>query len=226
MAVHADDGLPDPRHVLPDAADQRAVLLRHGIAGGVGNVDHSGPGVDHGRNHFKQVGGVGAPGVFRAELDVIGELPRHPDGIDRHLQNLPLLFGQRFPIPVVAELAADVDVRSADSRMDARPPALRQRLAACLDVRGHGAGERADRGSLNLPANQLYGLEILGRRIGIARLDHVHFQLRQLPGDDQLLAASQAGSGSLGGCGADSGQSRSWRWREVRRRSPRLPATG
>jgi hypothetical protein len=47
-----------------------------------------------------------------------------------------------------------------------------------------------------------------------------------LPGDDQLLAASQAGSGSLGGCGADSGQSRSWRWREVRRRSPRLPATG
>ena len=29
-------------------ADQRAVLLRHGIAGGVGDIDHGGAGVDDG----------------------------------------------------------------------------------------------------------------------------------------------------------------------------------
>src|ERR1019366_2142558 len=220
MAVHADHGPLAPGHVFPYAANQRSVLFRHGVAGGVGNIDDAGSGGDDGANHFKQVVRLGAPGVFGVKLDVVGELPRQGHGIDRHLQDVPLLFGQRLAVPVVPELAADVNVRGADSRVDAGPLALGQRLAAGFDVGGHGTGQRADRRSLDLPADPLHGLEILGRRVRITSLDHVHVQQRQLPGDDQFLTASQARSGSLfavSQCGVE------YRY-FVRHRMARLPA--
>src|ERR1019366_3101921 len=160
VAVHADHGTLDPGHVLAEATNQSAVLFRHGIAGGVGNIDHGGSRGDDSLDHFKQVVRIGAPGVFRVELDVIGELPRQPNGIHRHGEDLALLFGQRFAVPVILELAADVNVRGADPGVDAGPLALRQGFAAGLDVGGHGAGEGADCGTLDLPANQLHGLEI------------------------------------------------------------------
>src|ERR1019366_5632637 len=98
---------------------------------------------------------------------------------------------------LIPKFAADVNVRGADSRVDARPLALGERLAAGFDVGGYGPGERADRGSLDLPADPLHRLEILGRRVRITRLDHIHVQQRQLPGDDQFLTASQARASSL-----------------------------
>ena len=55
------------------------------------------------------------------------------------------------------------------------------------------ARERAQMaGPVDLLADQLHGLEVFGRRVGIAGLDDVHAQLRQLPGDHELLAAAQA----------------------------------
>ena len=41
------------------------------------------------------------------------------------------------------------------------------------------------------------GFEVLRRRVRIAGFDDVHVQLRQLPGDRDFLAASQAGAGGL-----------------------------
>ena len=135
----------DVRHLLADAADQAAVLLRHGVAGGVGNVDHGGAGIDHRLEHLEQVGGIGASGVFGVELHVVGELARQLDRVDRHLQDLHFLLGEGLAVPVVPELAHDVDVGGADSGMDARPLGLGQRLAARLDVDRHRARQRADR---------------------------------------------------------------------------------
>src|ERR1039458_1775773 len=142
--VHADDGALDARHILLEAANQRAVLFRHRIAGGVGDIDHGGSGGDDGSDHFKQVVRVGAPGVFGVELDVIGELARQFDGIDGHGEDRAFFFRQCFAVPFILELAADVNIRGADSGVDAGPPALRQGFTAGLDVGGHGAGEGAD----------------------------------------------------------------------------------
>ena len=197
VAVHADHGAFDSGDVLADAANQRAVLFRHGIAGGVGNIDHGGAGGDDGGDHLEQVGRIGAPGIFRIELDLIDELPRQFHGIDGHLQNLAFLFGQCFAVAFILELAIDVYVRGADSGVYAGTLALGQSFAAGLDVGGDGTRERADGGPLDLAANQLHGLEILGRGVRIARFDHVHVQLCQLPGEDEFLAAPQAGSGGL-----------------------------
>ena len=197
VAVDADGGALDPGHVFAKAANQRAILLRHGIAGGVRDIDHSGPGGDDGGDHLKQVVAIRAPGVFGVELHVVGKLPRQLDGIHRHGQDFALLFGQRFAVPFIPELAADVDVRGADPSMDAGPLTLRQGFAAGLDIGGYRTREGADGGSPDFAADHLHGFEIFGRGVRIAGLDHIHIQLRQLPGDDEFLPASQAGAGGL-----------------------------
>ncbi len=75
--------------------------------------------------------------------------------------------------------------------------ALARALPQASMSRGHGARKGADGGSLDLAADQLHRLEVFGRGSGIARLDDVHVQLRQLPGDHEFLAAAQARSGGL-----------------------------
>ena len=46
VTMHADDRPCDVRDVLANRADQCAVLLRHRVAGGVGNIDYSSSGLD------------------------------------------------------------------------------------------------------------------------------------------------------------------------------------
>ena len=156
-----------------------------------------GASLDHRADHFEEVGGIGAPGVFGVKLHVVRELAGAFDRIDGHLQDLALLLGQRLAVAVVAEFAGDMNVGGADAGVNARPLTLGQGLAACLDIGGHGAGERADGRSLNFAADALDRLEIFRRRVGIPGLDDVHVQQRQLPGDDDLVAASEARSGGL-----------------------------
>ncbi len=197
VAVDADDGPRDIRHILPDGANQRAELLRHGIARGVRNVDDGGAGVDDGLEHLEQVGRIGAAGVFGVELDVVGVLAGQLDRVDRHLHELGPLLRQRLAVLLVPELAHDVDVRDADPGVDARALGLGQRFAAGLDIARHRAGQGADDGALDLAGDELHGLEVLRRRGRIARLDDVDVQPRQLPGDGQLLPASETGAGRL-----------------------------
>ena len=108
-----------------------------------------------------------------------------------------LFLAQSFAVSFVPEFAQYVDIRDADAGMDARPLGFGQRLAAGFDVDRNGARQGADRGSFNFLRDQPNSLEIFGRRRGIAGLDDVDLEPRQLPGDGQLLAASEAGSGRL-----------------------------
>ena len=148
--------------------------------------------------HLEQVGRIGAAGVFGVELDVVGELPRQLDGVDRHLRGSWPSFRQRLAVALVPELAGDVDIRGADAGVDARPfRALASALPQASMSLGHGAGKGADRGPLDLARRSVDGLEILRRRGGISGLDHVHVERRQLPGDDELLPASKARAGRL-----------------------------
>ena len=130
-------------------ADQAAVLLGHGVAGGVGNVDDGGSGIDRGFDHFEQVRRIGAAGVFGVELDVVGVLARQFDGVDGHLQDLDSLLGERLAVAFILEFADDVDVGCADAGVNARPLGFGQRFAAGVDVVGDGAREGADGGTLD-----------------------------------------------------------------------------
>ena len=108
-----------------------------------------------------------------------------------------LLLAQRPAIALVAELAHDVNIRGADAGVDARPAGLGQGFAASFDVGGHGARKGADGRAFDFLRDEPDGLEIFRRGRRIAGLDDVHVQLRQLPGDDEFLAAAEARAGGL-----------------------------
>ena len=84
MAVDADGRPADVRHLLSNCPNQRAVLLRHGIARGIRNIDDRGSGLDGRLDHFEKIGRIGAAGVFRVELHVLHKLPGELDRRDRH----------------------------------------------------------------------------------------------------------------------------------------------
>ncbi len=188
--MNADGCARDIRHLLADRADETAVLLGHGIARGVGNIDHRGASSDGGLDHFEQITRIGAAGVFGVEFHVVRVLASQLDGIHRHLQNFDLLLRERFAVFIVLEFPADMDVRRTDAGVNARPFGLGQRPAAGFDVVRDSAGKSADGRSLDLLTDELDGLEVFRRRRRVARLDHVDVQLRQLPGDHELLAAA------------------------------------
>jgi hypothetical protein len=93
MAMDADGSALNVGHSLADRPDQAAVLLGHGVAGGVRNVDYRSSGIDRGFDHFEEVTGIGAAGILGVELDVVGILAGKFDGVDRHLENLDPLLG-------------------------------------------------------------------------------------------------------------------------------------
>ena len=74
-------------------------------------------------------------------------------------------------------------------------------LARALPQASISSGTARERAQIVGPsiscADQLDGLEIFGRRGGIAGLDDVDVQPRQLPGDHELLPAAQARAGGL-----------------------------
>ena len=71
VAVHRDDGPVDVGHVLDDAPDQGAELVRRGVAGGVGDVDHRRAGGDDGLQHPVEVLRIGATGILGVVLHVL-----------------------------------------------------------------------------------------------------------------------------------------------------------
>jgi len=197
MAMHADRYPARITHPGAEIANQNAVLLRNGVARRVRNIKHRGAGVNHRFEHLKEIIPVGPACILGIKLDVIGVAPGELHCFHSHFQDGDFLLGERPPVFVIAELAQDVNIGRPDSGMDPRALGLSQRLAAGMNVVGHGAGERADRNVLDLARDVLHRREVLRRRVGVACLYNIHPQLRKLSGDAQLLAPSEARSRSL-----------------------------
>ncbi len=174
-----------------------AELLGNCVAGGVGDVDDGCAGINRRLQHFEQVGGVGAAGVFGVELHVVGVTAGPLDRVDGHLHHLDLLLAQSLAVALISELAHDVNVGDADAGMDTRPLRFGQSFAASLDVRGHGSRQSANHRPFDLLRDQLDGLEIIRRGSGISRLDNVDFEPRQLACQGQLVASSKTCSRRL-----------------------------
>ena len=73
VAVDAEDDLVDAADVLLQVADGRGVLLGHGVADGVGDVDRGGAGLDGLLDHLGEEVQLGAGGVLGRELDVLAQ---------------------------------------------------------------------------------------------------------------------------------------------------------
>ena len=101
----ADLGLVAVRNRLDDPLDQVAELGGHGVADGIGDVDHRRPGVDGPLDDLAKEVEIASRGIHRGVLDVINHVLRHLDAIHGHLGDLGA---------VLSELVVDVNVRRAD----------------------------------------------------------------------------------------------------------------
>ncbi len=197
VGMDTDRRAANVRDFGPDAVDERAVLFGDSVAGGVGNINHRGAGVDDGFEHFVEERGIGAAGVLGVELDVVDEGLRELDRVDGHFQDGRALFGEGAAVALVAKLAHHVNVGCTDAGVNARALRFREGFATSGDVVGDGARETADGRPVDLLRDLADGLEVVGRGCGIAGFDHVDLEQGELAGDGEFLFAAEARSGRL-----------------------------
>ena len=188
VTVHGDHGLFDVGHVLPDAPDESAELLRRGVAHGVGDVDGRRARLDRGLQHLVEVLDVRARCVHGRELDVL-----HVATGARHHFNGPLagLF------PREAELVLEMDVRRRDERVDADLGRALQGFPGAVNVLRARAGQAADCRAFHFLRDAPHGLKVARRAVRESGLDDVYAEPRQLFGHHQLLVRVHGRAGRL-----------------------------
>ena len=182
MTMHRDDGILDAGGVLPNAADQRAELVRRGIAHRIGDVDGAGARSDSLTQHLVEKLGIGAAGVLGRELDIVAQRA----GIGHHLAGAPDNLFAGHP-----QLVLQVDIRRSDKDVDARPGRVFDRLPGGIHITAHAARQAADRRAAHFTRYTAHRIQVAGRRRREAGLDNVHPQSGKLPGDFDLFARIQ-----------------------------------
>ena len=189
VGVDRDDDVLDADDVVRQALDAGAEGLGQAVAGGVGDVDHGGAGVDGGLDHADEEVLVGAAGVLGVELDVLDVLLCVGHAVAGALD--ALLLGD-------VELVAQVRGANAQAGVDARALGGFQGLRGAVDVLVDGAGEAADgAGVAGDAADLLDGAEVARGADGEAGLDDVDAHADELLGDDELLLGVHGGAGRL-----------------------------
>jgi hypothetical protein len=175
-------------NALAQRAQQLPVLLRHGVANRVGDVDGRGAFGDHGLDHATQKIRIRAAAVLGRELDVVGEFARKPHGQLRLLEDL---------LRAHAQLFLHVQRRSGDEGMDALGGGRRERLGGARDVLVVGARQRTHRRILDHGGDRPNRLEVAVAGGRETRLDDIDLQPLQLLGDAQLFLARHRSARTL-----------------------------
>ena len=178
VAVDAEGGLVDAGDVRPEMGDQASILVRHGVAHGVGDVQHRRPGLQGNLADLHQEVPVAAGGVFGGELHVRGEGLGQGHALPDHLQGLG---------PGLLELVGQVDIRGGQESVDPGLIRVLEGLPGPLDVPGDGPAERGNDRPATLPGDGLHRGEVVLRGHGEASLDDIHLERLQLAGHLQLL---------------------------------------
>src|SRR3954470_5314718 len=178
VAVHRKRDLVQVRNELVQAPEGGRVLVRHRVPDGVRNVDGRRTLVERDLHHLGGVLEVGARGIHRRELHVVGVLLRVRD---RRARLALHVLARRL------ELVLDVDVARRDEGVDARPLGIPDRVPGGVDVLEARAGEPADARAVDLARDRLHRLEVAWRGDREAGLDHVHPEPPELVGDLELL---------------------------------------
>src|SRR5579862_1408275 len=188
VAVHGDDRLLDVRNFRDQRVNDRAVLVGHGVADGVRNVDGRRAGFDGGFDDFAQKFRLRSAGVFWTEFDVLAKFARHLHGVNGLAHDFVFRFLQ-------FEFA--VNRAGGEKDMDARPFRVLHRVARGFDVFLQAARQPRDDGAVEFFGDGFDGVEIAGRGDGEAGFDDVHLQPRERAGDLQFFFAVHAGAGRL-----------------------------
>ena len=182
VAVRRDDDAGMLRRQLDDAAIVFSYSHGRRVADGVRDVQRRRAALDHGGEHVEQVLGIGARRVLRRELDLVHEPlaratpPSRPRAITSSREQRSLCC--RWMSDVARKMW--IRLRAAG----------RHRRGAGPDVVLGRPRQPADRRAVAAPhllGHRLDRLRITGRGGGIARLDHVHAESRELVRDLELL---------------------------------------
>ena len=136
VGVDRDDDVLDADDVVRQALDAGTEGLGQAVAGGVGDVDHGGAGVDGGLDHADEEVLVGAAGVLGVELDVLDVLLCVGHAVAGALD--ALLLGD-------VELVAQVRGAHAQAGVDARALGILERFCCTVDILLDSAREADDR---------------------------------------------------------------------------------
>jgi hypothetical protein len=188
VAVHAPHRLVRVGNPLPQATDELAELLRHGIADRIGDIDGGGAFLDYRLEHAAEEIGIGAAAVLGRKLDVLAGVARKACG---KLSLLIDLLGGH------AEFFLHVQRAGGEEHVDARCGGAFQGVDAALDVAVVCAAQPADLRIANRSRDRLHRLEVAvggGREAG---LDHVHPHALQGARDAQLLVLGHGGARAL-----------------------------
>ncbi len=188
VAVRRPDHLVAARNLLAQTLDQGVVLLGHGVADGVGNVNGGGALLDGQLAAAIEHVPLGAGGVLGAPLDVVGVLAgaRHTgaDGLDH-------LLGIHLQLPLAMHGAG------GDERVDARLLGEFHGLAGAVDVGEARAGQAADDGVLHQLGDFAHRLEVAVGGDREAGLDDVDAHLVEQFGNLQLVLERHGGARRL-----------------------------
>src|SRR3989304_5266228 len=182
VAVHGEDPLVQRGDFFLEAADAVRHLLGSRIPHGIGDVDRLRPCFHDRLDSPAQEVEVRPRGILGGELHVGTEGAGILDRVHAPLENL---------FPIGTELLLDVDVRRAEERVDPRALGALDGLPQGVDVLLDRPRKPGHNGSLDFPGDRLDGLEIPRGGGGEPRLDDVHPQRRELPGDLDLLLLRQ-----------------------------------
>ena len=188
VAVRREPRLVGVRHPLAQHRDEREILVRDGVADGVGDVDRGGAGLDRGLHAAAQEIVLGAGGVLGRPLDVVGVVARARHRRDHHIEDLLRLH---------LELPLHVDRRGRDEGVDAAALGRLDRLAAAVDVLLAGAREASDHRILGALGDLVDGHEVAVRGDRETGLDDVDAHLVEQLGDLELLLMGHGGAGAL-----------------------------
>ena len=188
MAVRGERDVGHGRDALADLAEHLRVVVRRGVANRVRQIDRGGARFDRGCDQLRQEIDVAAGGIFRGKLHVIHITARQPDRRRGVVEGL--LAGH-------LQLYLEMQIRTGEKCMDARPLGELQRMGGALYIERAGTGERSDHRAADRLTDRTDGLEIAFRGDRKARLQNVHAQIVERMRHLDLFRRAHAAAGRL-----------------------------
>ncbi len=188
VTVYADDHLVDAADGILQVADGGGVLLRHGVANRVRDVDRGRSRLDGSLHDFRQEVELRSGRVFGREFNVFAVFLRPVDALDGPAQDF--LLGH-------LQLEFAVNRARGQEDVDARPGGAVQGFPGAVDVVPIAPSQPADHRPFNLPGDRLHGLEVPGRCDGETRLDDINAEFTEGTSHLELLGEVHARSRRL-----------------------------
>ena len=156
---------------LANLVDEARVLVGHGVADGVWNIEGGGTGIDGCLKDFTEKIGIGAGCVLGRELDVVAERT----GVGNTLAS-----GSQCFLAGDFELEGEMNVTGGEESVDARARGSLERLGSDFNVVADTASKGGNAGSANFTGDAMHGFEVTTGGDGKARLDNVHAETLKL----------------------------------------------